>query len=341
MIIVMKTSADPADIERVVARVETAGFRAEVSAGEDRTVIGVIGHNAISLRDSFTHDEAVADVIPISKPYKLSGREIRQSPRQIPLPNGLVIGGPAVVVMAGPCSVEDEAMLVECAQGVKAGGAQILRGGAFKPRTSPYSFQGLGREGLAHLVRAREVTGLPVITEVTTPGDVEAVAEAADVVQIGARNSQNFELLREVGRCSKPVLLKRGFSGTLEELLLSAEYILREGNDNVMLCERGIRTFETATRNTLDISAVPVLKEQSTLPVIVDPSHATGKWSLVGACARAAIAAGADGLLIEVHPRPDEALSDGAQSLTPESFAALVVQLRSVAAAVGRSLGEG
>ncbi|HZB98230.1 MAG TPA: 3-deoxy-7-phosphoheptulonate synthase, partial [Candidatus Sulfotelmatobacter sp.] len=258
--------------------------------------------------------------------------------RLIPLPNGGVVGSAELVVMAGPCSVESETMLVDVAAEVKEAGARVLRGGAFKPRTSPYSFQGLGLEGLGYLARARERTGLNVITEVTSANTVEAVSEVADILQIGARNMQNFDLLLEVGRQPKPVLLKRGLSSTIEEWLLSAEYVMSQGNYQVMLCERGIRTFERATRNTLDISAVPLLKELSHLPVIVDPSHATGKWSLVPATARAAVAAGADGLLIEVHPRPDEALSDGAQSLTPDNFASLMRDVSRVAEAVGRTV---
>jgi 3-deoxy-7-phosphoheptulonate synthase len=338
MIIVMKPGATPADIARVVGKVESRGLKTHLSTGEDRTVIGVIGHDPFSLRDAFTHDEAVEDVVRITKPFKLSGREWRSADSVVRLPGGVQIGGGQVVVMAGPCSVESEEMLLETAHVVHDAGAHVLRGGAFKPRTSPYSFQGLGRAGLAHLARARAETGMPVVTEVMTPSEVDFVAEAADIVQIGARNMQNYDLLREVGRQPKPVLLKRGLSSTIEEWLLSAEYVLSQGNYNVILCERGIRTFETAMRNTLDIAAVPLLKELSHLPVIVDPSHATGKWSLVIATARAAVAAGADGIMVEVHPRPDEALSDGPQSLTPQNFAALMPELRRVAEAIGRSV---
>jgi 3-deoxy-7-phosphoheptulonate synthase len=340
VIIVMKAGATPADIDRVVGKVEARGLKTHLSTGEDRTVIGVIGHDPFSLRDAFTHDESVEDVVRITKPFKLSGREWRSADSVITFANGLQIGGGQVVVMAGPCSVENEAMLLETAHAVKDAGGHILRGGAFKPRTSPYSFQGLGREGLAHLAKARAETGMPVVTEVMTPSEVEYVAEAADIVQIGARNMQNYDLLREVGRQPKPVLIKRGLSSTIEEWLLSAEYVLSQGNYDVILCERGIRTFETAMRNTLDIAAVPLLKELSHLPVIVDPSHATGKWSLVHATARAAVAAGADGIMVEVHPRPDEALSDGPQSLTPQNFAALMPELRAIAAAVGRTVAE-
>jgi 3-deoxy-7-phosphoheptulonate synthase len=340
VIIVMKAGASSADIDRVVSRVEARGLKTHLSTGEDRTVIGVIGHDPFQLRDAFTHDEAVEDVVRITKPFKLSGREWRSADSVITFANGLQIGGGQVVVMAGPCSVENEEMLLETAHAVKAAGGHILRGGAFKPRTSPYSFQGLGRTGLAHLAKARAETGMPVVTEVMTPSEVEYVAEAADIVQIGARNMQNYDLLREVGRQPKPVLIKRGLSSTIEEWLLSAEYVLSQGNYDVILCERGIRTFETATRNTLDIAAVPLLKELSHLPVIVDPSHATGKWSLVHATARAAVAAGADGIMVEVHPRPDEALSDGPQSLTPQNFAALMPELRAIALAVGRTVAE-
>jgi 3-deoxy-7-phosphoheptulonate synthase len=340
MIIVMKAGATPADIDRVVGKVEARGLKTHLSTGEDRTVIGVIGHDPFSLRDAFTHDVSVEDVVRITKPFKLSGREWRSADTVISFANGLRIGGGQVVVMAGPCSVESEEMLLETAHAVKDAGGHILRGGAFKPRTSPYSFQGLGRQGLAHLAKARAETGMPVVTEVMTPSEVEYVAEAADIVQIGARNMQNYDLLREVGRQPKPVLIKRGLSSTIEEWLLSAEYVLSQGNYNVLLCERGIRTFETAMRNTLDIAAVPLLKELSHLPVIVDPSHATGKWSLVQATARAAVAAGADGIMVEVHPRPDEALSDGPQSLTPQNFAAMMPELRAIAAAVGRTLAE-
>ena len=338
MIIVMKTGATRDDIERVVAKVERHGLKTHLSEGEDRTVIGVIGHDPFAIRDAFTHDESVEDVVRITKPYKLSGREWRQHDTVVTLPGGASIGGGSVVVMAGPCSVEGEAMLMDTARVVRAAGGHILRGGAFKPRTSPYAFQGLGHAGLELLASARAATGLPVVTEVMTPSEVGAVSEVADIVQIGTRNMQNFDLLREVGRQPKPVLLKRGLSSTVEEWLLSAEYVLSQGNYQVILCERGIRTFETATRNTLDIGAVPLLKELSHLPVIVDPSHATGRWSLVAACARAAVAAGADGVMVEVHPRPDEALSDGPQSLTPQNFAVLMASLRAVAEAVGRRL---
>jgi 3-deoxy-7-phosphoheptulonate synthase len=340
VIIVMKTGATNDDIERVVERVQSRGLSTHLSTGEDRTVIGVIGHDPYAIRDAFTHDPAVEQVIRVTKPYKLSGREFRRADTLVPIPRGPTIGGSQVVVMAGPCSVESREMLLETATAVRDAGGHILRGGAFKPRTSPYAFQGLGREGLTYLAEARRQTGLPVVTEVMTPSEVDAVAEAADILQIGARNMQNFDLLREVGRQSKPVLIKRGHSNTVEEWLLSAEYVLSQGNYGVILCERGIRTFETATRNTLDLTAVPLLEELTHLPVIVDPSHGTGRWALVAAMARAAVAAGADGVMVEVHPRPDEALSDGPQSLTPSNLETLMPTLRLVAEAVGRRLAD-
>ena len=273
----------------------------------------------------------------ILKPYKLASREFRRENTVIKVGN-IEIGNKRIVVMAGPCAVESKALLVETAKEIKAAGASFIRGGAFKPRTSPYSFQGLGEEGLNYLAEAREQTGLPVITEVMDPRDMEAIMRYADIVQIGARNMQNFRLLKEVGEYRKPVVLKRGMSATIKEWLMSAEYIMSGGNHNVILCERGIRTYETATRNTLDLSAVPVLKHLTHLPVIVDPSHAVGKWDLVAPMAKAAVAAGADGLIIEVHPNPEEALSDGEQSLKPRKFKQLMVELRPIALAVGREI---
>jgi len=338
MIIVMKSGASRTDIERICSKVEARGLKTHLSEGEDRTVIGVIGHDPFSVRDAFTHDEAVEEVIRITKPYKLSGREFRRSDTVVHLSNGLSIGGDEVVLMAGPCSVEGGEMLLDTARAVRDGGGHILRGGAFKPRTSPYAFQGLGREGLRHLAAARRETGLPIVTEVMTPSEVDTVAEVADIVQIGARNMQNFDLLREVGRQPRPVMLKRGLSNTIEEWLLSAEYVVSHGNPHVVLCERGVRTFETATRNTLDLSAVPLVRSLSHLPVVVDPSHATGHRHLVGPMALAALAGGADGLMVEVHPNPDEALSDGPQSLTFDQFAHLMEELRRVAEALRRPL---
>jgi len=339
MIIVMKHGASPREIEAVVRRIEEGGLQSHLSQGTDRTVIGVIGSNPFALKDVLIQLPGVIDVIPITKPFKLSGREFRAHDSVYKI-DDLTIGAHQLVVMAGPCSVEDEAMLMETARAVRDAGAQVLRGGAFKPRTSPYSFQGLGREGLRLLERAREETGLKIISEVLTPSDVELVAETVDILQIGARNMQNFALLHALGQLRKPVLLKRGMSATVEEWLLSAEYILSQGNYEVILCERGIRTFETYTRNTLDLSAVPLLRSLSHLPVVVDPSHGTGRWNLVAPMALAAVAAGAHGIMVEVHPHPDHALSDGPQSLTLQSFARLMDALRPVAAAVGRTLAS-
>jgi 3-deoxy-7-phosphoheptulonate synthase len=275
--------------------------------------------------------------MPVQQPFKLASRETKSQPSEIPV-NGISIGGKQLVVMAGPCSVESQSQMIEVAEAVKAAGATILRGGAYKPRTSPYAFQGLKEQGLKYLAEARKRTGLPVVTEVLETESVELVAEYADILQIGARNVQNFSLLKRVAESGKPVLLKRGMSTSIQEWLLSAEYILSGGNPRVILCERGIRTFETATRFTLDLNAVPVVKKLSHLPVIVDPSHGTGHWDLVAPMAKGAIACGADGLIIEVHPRPEEALSDGPQSLKPAKFAQLMQELRPVALAVGRDL---
>ena len=276
--------------------------------------------------------------MPILKPYKLVSRDFKQEDTIVDVGGGVKIGGKKIVVMAGPCSVENEMLLVKIAKSVKESGAVVLRGGAFKPRTSPYAFQGLGEEGLKFLKEAKKVTGLPIVTEIMDVRDMSLLEKYADIIQIGARNMQNFNLLKEVGQSKKPVLLKRGMSATIKELLMSAEYILSEGNFNVILCERGIRTFEDHTRFTLDISAVPIIKQLSHLPVVVDPSHATGKWGLVSPCSKAAIAAGADGLIIEVHPNPEEALSDGAQSLLPDKFAELMKEVSKVAKAVGREI---
>ncbi len=338
MIIVLGQEATQEQIDEVVAIVERRGLRAHLSIGEDRTVIGVIGHEiSDDVRVGFLNLPGVEDVVRISRPFKLSGRQFRHQDTEVRIGN-VAVGGPGLVVMAGPCAVENQAMLLETAKAVRDAGASVLRGGAFKPRTSPYTFQGLGTEGLRLLAQARAATGLPVITEVMAPGDVEEVAATADVLQIGTRNMQNFNLLAAVGETRTPVLLKRGISSTVEEWLLSAEYILSRGNYDVMLCERGIRTFETATRNTLDLSAVPLVKEWSHLPVVVDPSHGTGRASLVGPMALAAVAAGADALLIEVHPHPAEAWSDGPQSLSFDVFRALMTAVRAVAGTVGRPL---
>ncbi len=335
MMIIMKTGASKEEISAVVERVEWNGLRAHISTGEERTVIGAIGDGRPVYKDQFILMSGVDRVVPISRPYKLASREFRPENSVFPL-DGVEIGAAGIVLIAGPCSVENRSQMLETAQAVREAGAHLLRGGVYKPRTSPYSFQGLGEEGLEFLAEAREITGMPVVSEVMREEQIPLLTQCVDVLQVGARNMQNFPLLHAVGVSQHPVLLKRGMMATVEELLLAAEYILSEGNRRVMLCERGIRTFETSTRNTTDINAIPVLKELTHLPVIMDPSHATGNWSLVTPIARAAIAAGADGLIVEVHPHPDEALSDGGQSLKPERYAELVKQVRLVAEAVGR-----
>jgi len=337
MIVVMQREATEAQVNAVVARVEELGFRAHLSKGEERTIIGIIGDERPLGVEPLELLEGVDRVVPILQPFKLASRDFKPDPTVVSL-DGVKVGGEEVVVIAGPCSIESREQLLETAWAVKEAGAKVLRGGAYKPRTSPYSFQGLGARGLELLVEARETVGLPVVTEVMAPGDVELVKRHVDLLQIGARNSQNFSLLQEVGRSGHPALLKRGMMSTVQELLMAAEYILSNRNYSVILCERGIRTFETATRFTLDINAVPVLKQLTHLPVIVDPTHATGRWNLVAPAARAAIAAGADGLIVEVHPHPERALSDGPQQLKPEVFAGLMNELRAVAAAVGRKL---
>jgi 3-deoxy-7-phosphoheptulonate synthase len=337
MIIVMHANASQPQIDGVVQRVQTLGYRPHVSEGEETTIIGVIGHSSPEQLASLEFLPGVDHMVQVTKPYKLGSRDFRPKDTLVPV-DGVTFGGQELVVIAGPCSIESEEQLWETAQAVKASGATVLRAGAFKPRSSPYSFQGLGEAGLIMLDRLRKELGLAVVTEVLTPDHVDLVARHVDMLQIGARNMQNFALLQEVGRCGHPVLLKRGMSATVEELLMSAEYILANGNDKVLLCERGIRTFENSTRFTLDISAVPVLKHLTHLPVIVDPSHATGKWTFVPAVAKAGVAAGADGLIVEVHPRPAEALSDGPQSLRFDRFATMMDQLRPLAAAVGRYL---
>ena len=337
MIVVMQHGATPEQVDRVVQQIEKLKFKAHRSDGEATTIIGVMGSNAIEIKDSLVHMDGVQQIIPITKPYKLSGREWHPQD-SIYKVGGVQVGGDSLFVMAGPCAVESREQLMSTARAVKEAGAHFLRGGAFKPRTSPYTFQGMGRQGLKLLEEARAETGLPVVTEVMAASDVAAVADSADVLQIGARNMQNYNLLYEVGMVRKPVLLKRGLSSTIEEWLLAAEYILSRGNYQVILCERGIRTFETITRNTLDLNAVPVIRELSHLPIVVDPSHGTGKWSWVEAMACAGVAAGADGLMIEVHPNPAEAYSDGPQSLKFDKFAQLMTSVRRVAEAVGRSL---
>ncbi|MEA3442727.1 MAG: 3-deoxy-7-phosphoheptulonate synthase [Chloroflexota bacterium] len=335
MIVVMKVGSSQDEIDGVVKRIEELYLKAHVSQGVEHTIIGVLGQTFPELQDTLSLLPGVDEAIPVSKPYKLASREFHPQNTTIKI-NDLTIGGDEIVVMAGPCAVENEEQLLSTAHEVKAAGANILRGGAFKPSTSPYHFRGLGEQGLKILAQAREETGMPIITEVMTPGDVELVANYTDILQIGTRNMQNFALLDEVGKAKKPVVLKRGLSATIQEWLLAAEYILAQGNEQLILCERGIRTFETATRNTMDISAIPVVKKLSHLPIIADPSHATGKWYLVSPLALAAVAAGADGLLLEVHPNPDSALKDGAQSLTFHSFRQLMSQLEPIIQAVGR-----
>jgi 3-deoxy-7-phosphoheptulonate synthase len=337
MIVVMKKGTLDADIDGVINRVAELGLSGHLIRGEERTVIGVVGQIYPELGPMLEILPGVDEIVLISKPYKLSGREMHPHDTIVEV-GDLRIGDGHPIVMAGPCSVESEEQLVATAHAVKAAGAHILRGGAFKPRTSPYQFRGLGEDGLKLLESAKSATGLPVITEVLTPEDVDLVAQYSDILQIGARNMQNFILLEECGRSGKPVLLKRGFSNTIQEWLLASEYILATGNRQVMLCERGIRTFETATRNTLDVSAIPLVKRLSHLPIIGDPSHGTGKWYLVEPMAMAVVACGADGLLIEVHPNPDHALSDGPQSLTFENFNQLMQRVGAVATAAGHSL---
>ena len=337
MIIIMRPDASEEQINAVSEKLKKRGFGIHLSKGTERTVIGAIGDKSSLQLEAIQMLPGVSEIVPIRKPYKLVSREFRSEDTIVKISDRVSIGaGQPIAIMAGPCSVEGKGEMDEVAEAVKNGGANILRGGAFKPRTSPYSFQGMGEEGLKLLADARKKYGLPIVTEALDTRDVELVARYADIVQIGARNMQNFSLLKEVGKAGKPVLLKRGAGSTIEELLMSAEYVMSEGNHQVMLCERGIRTLETYTRNTLDLSAVPVIKKLSHLPVIVDPSHGTGKRDLVGPMAKAAIAAGADGLIIEVHPHPDEALSDGPQSLTPEMFKTLMGELKLVAQAVGR-----
>jgi 3-deoxy-7-phosphoheptulonate synthase len=328
-----------AEIQQVVDKLKKAGLGVHLSVGQFRTIVGAIGDEKAVREMGLEALPFVEKVMPVTQPFKLVSREFKDDNSVFQLSN-CVLGGEEIVLMAGPCAVESEEQLLETALSVRAAGAQILRGGAFKPRTSPYSFQGLEEEGLKLLARVRDKTGLPVVTEVMDQHTVDLVAEYADIVQIGARNMQNFYLLRELGRLDKPILLKRGLSATVEEWLMAAEYIMSGGNHRVILCERGIRTFETYTRNTLDLSSVPVVKHLSHLPVIVDPSHGTGNWRWVPAMSRAAVAAGADGVMVEVHPRPQEALCDGAQSLTPEKFAGLTAELRKVAAASGRFLRQ-
>lgn len=337
MIVIMKADATMAEKTAVIARAEENGGRVHLSEGKERTVIGVIGNGRTIAYENFERMSGVDRVVPVLKPFKLASREFKPEDTVFQIGQNW-IGSDEVVIMAGPCSVESRSQIIETAHACREAGAHILRGGAFKPRTSPYSYQGMGEEGLKYLAEAREETGMPIITEVMEPALVPLVCEYADILQVGTRNMQNYALLNAVGESQHPVMLKRGMSSLIEEWLMCAEYILSHGNTRVMLCERGIRTFETATRNTFDINAIPVAKQLSHLPVIADPSHGTGKWEYVAAAAKAAVAAGADGLIIEVHPRPEEAMSDGVQSLRPEKFAKLVTEMKAIAEAVGREV---
>ncbi len=338
MIIVMKQGASQAHIESVVGRVEELGKKVHLSRGEARTIIGVIGADEHMISEAnFEVMDGVEKTMRVMQPYKLASRDFSHESTVIDV-NGVKIGGSKVAVIAGPCSVESREMIIETAHMVKEAGADILRGGAFKPRSSPYSFQGLGEEGLKYLADAREETGMPIITEVMSVDEIDLVGEYTDIFQVGARNNQNYSLLKALGKTNKPVFLKRGTSGTIQELLMGAEYIMSNGNMQVILCERGIRTYETATRNTFDVNAVPLLKEMSHLPVCADPAHGTGMASLVPAITKAAVAAGADMLMIEVHPDPKRAWSDGAQSLTPADFGKLIKELSPLAQAVGRTV---
>ncbi len=339
MIVVLKEGAKEEDIEKVKKKVEELGYQPHLLRGVLRTVINCIGDERGKEDNKILEAiEPVEKVLMVLEPYKLASRTTNPEGTRVQIGKDVIIGGEKIVVIAGPCSVESKEQILEIAEKVKEAGARALRGGAFKPRTAPYSFQGLGKKGLEMLAEAGKKTGLPVVTEVMSPEDVKTVADYADVLQVGARNVQNFPLLKKLGKINKPVLLKRGLMTTIEEFLLAAEYILSEGNPNVILCERGIRTFETATRNTLDISAIPVLKKKTHLPVIVDPSHATGYWEYVPSMCYAAIAAGADGLLVEVHSNPEEALSDGTQSLKPEKFKIMMENLSKFVRATGRKL---
>ncbi len=329
MIVVMATDSSPDNTDLVQERIEARGLAAHISQGEERTVVGVLGSIPPDFKDELELLPGVMQVVVISKPYKLASREFHPDNSTVTVGNA-VIGGPDPVIMAGPCSVEDEEQMVSTAKAVKASGATVMRGGAFKPRTSPYSFRGMGLDGLKLLALARQETGLPVITEVMSPTDVDTVAQYADILQIGARNMQNYNLLDEVGMTRKPVMVKRGLAASYEEWLLAAEYVMAQGNDQVMLCERGIRAFEQFTRFTMDVAAIPVIKRLSHLPIVADPSHSTGKWYLVTPVALAAVAAGAHGLIIEVHPNPDVAKCDGPQSLTFQNFALLMDQVRAI-----------
>jgi 3-deoxy-7-phosphoheptulonate synthase len=340
MLIVMRHGAAEADIQRVVATIEEMGYQARPMPGKQRTTVGLVGNDGRVDGSRLAALPGVQEIIHVTKPYKQVSREWKPESTVVRLAGGLSVGGDDVVVMAGPCSVESERQILTAARQVREAGATVLRAGAFKPRSSPYSFQGLGAVGLKLLARAREETGLLIVTEAMDAEGLDQVLEVADVVQIGARNMQNYSLLKYAGRCGKPILLKRGLSATIQELLLSAEYILAEGNPDVILCERGIRSFDQATRNLFDVSAIPVVHAVSHLPIVADPSHGTGHRDMVIPMARAAVAAGADGLLVEVHPNPDRALSDGAQSLYPEQFERLMKETRLITDAIGRRVAE-
>jgi len=340
MLIVMRHAAPEEDIRRVAATIEEMGYQARPMPGKQRTTIGLVGNDGRVDGSRLAALPGVQEIIHVTKPYKQVSREWKAETTIIRLPGGLTVGGDEVVVMAGPCSVENEQQILEAARAVREAGATVLRAGAYKPRSSPYSFQGLGRPGLKLLARAREETGLLIVTEAMDAEEMDFVAETADIIQLGARNMQNYSLLKRAGRSGKPILLKRGLSATIQELLLSAEYILAEGNPNVILCERGVRGFDPATRNILDLSAIAVVHGLSHLPIIADPSHGTGHRDMVTPMARAAVAAGADGLLVEVHPSPDRALSDGAQSLYPEQFDRMMKETRLIAEAIGRRVAE-
>ncbi|MCE5194077.1 MAG: 3-deoxy-7-phosphoheptulonate synthase [Nitrospiraceae bacterium] len=339
-IIVLNSRAAQRDISSIVNKLKIRGLKAHISHGTEKIVIGVIGDTSKVTEEqenAFRMMRGVEEVVRIIKPYKLANINFKAKDTLVKV-KGKVIGGKKIPVIAGPCAIENKAMIINVAKKVKAAGASFIRGGAYKPRTSPYAFQGLGLEGLKYLSEAGKQTGLPVVTEIMDPRDLDLMIKYADIIQIGARNMQNFRLLLEVGMCHKPILLKRGLSATIKELLMAAEYIMSKGNLDVILCERGIRTFETETRNTLDLSAIPVLQQKTHLPVVVDPSHGVGKWDIVPPMAKAAIAAGADGLLIEVHTNPEEAMSDGEQSLTPNAFKKLMAELKPIAKAVGREI---
>ncbi len=339
MIIVMKSGAPKKDRDEVVKRIKELGYKPHIIHGATRDVIGAVGdERGKAVLQTLESMHGVENVVPILQPYKLASKEVKKESSLVRISDNVSIGGKQIIVMAGPCSVESEKQIVETAIEIKKSGAHMIRGGAFKPRTSPYSFQGLEEEGLKLLAKARDISGLPFVTEVINPESADLVAEYSDMLQIGARNSQNFALLKKVGQLKRPVLLKRGMSMTIQEFLMSAEYIMSEGNQSVILCERGIRTFETATRNTLDLSAIPVLKEKTHLPIVIDPSHGTGNHHYVAPMCYAAVAAGADGLIVEVHPDPEHASSDGPQSLKPEKFDLMMKKLKLFAEAADRSL---